>query len=129
MLNVAGCGDCHTTTGANGAPDRAKFLAGNAVPTAKGYQLAWNLTPDQKTGLGSWTAQQIATALHSGQRPNRGPVGGLMAEVVGVEGAKHLWVGEKYVKIVLGAIAEHLVPGMGPLPDEYDGPIERWSDL
>ncbi|MFN8496766.1 MAG: cytochrome c [Anaerolineae bacterium] len=84
VLNVAGCGDCHTTTGANGAPDRAKFLAGNAVPTAKGYQLAWNLTPDQKTGLGSWTAQQIATALHSGQRPNRGPVGGLMAEVVGV---------------------------------------------
>ena len=51
------------------------------------------------------------------------------AEVVGVEGAKHLWVGEKYVKIVLGAIAEHLVPGMGPLPDEYDGPMERWSDL
>ena len=51
------------------------------------------------------------------------------AEVIGVDGAKHLWVGEKYVKIVLGAIAEHLVPGMGPLPDEYDGPMERWSDL
>ena len=51
------------------------------------------------------------------------------AEVVGVEGAKHLWVGEKYVKIVLGAIAEHLVPGSGPLPDEYDGPMERWNDL
>ncbi len=51
------------------------------------------------------------------------------AEVVGVDGAKHLWVGEKYVKIVLGAIAEHLVPGSGRLPDEYDGPMERWSDL
>ncbi|MFN8483736.1 MAG: cytochrome c [Anaerolineae bacterium] len=84
VLNVAGCGDCHTATGPNGAPDRAKFLAGNAVPTAKGYQLAWNLTPDQKTGLGSWTAQQIATTLRTGQRPNKGLVGGLMAEVVGV---------------------------------------------
>ncbi|MFN8473447.1 MAG: cytochrome c [Anaerolineae bacterium] len=84
VLNVAGCGDCHTTTGANGAPDRTKFLAGNAVPTSKGYQLAWNLTPDQKTGLGSWTAQQIATELKTGQRPNKGPVTGLMAEVVGV---------------------------------------------
>ena len=84
VLNVAGCGDCHTTTGPTGAPDRTKFLAGNAVPTSKGYQLAWNLTPDQKTGLGSWTAQQVATELKTGNRPNKGPVSGLMAEVVGV---------------------------------------------
>ena len=84
VLNVAGCGDCHTTTGPTGAPDRTKFLAGNAVPTSKGYQLAWNLTPDQKTGLGSWTAQQVATELKTGNRPYKGPVTGLMAEVVGV---------------------------------------------
>lgn len=51
------------------------------------------------------------------------------AEVVGVEGAKHLWVGEKYVRIVLDAITARLVPGVGPLPDDYDGPMERWSDL
>jgi alpha/beta superfamily hydrolase len=51
------------------------------------------------------------------------------AEVVGVDGAKHLWVGEKYVRIVLDAIVEHLVPGAAPLPDDYDGPMERWSDL
>lgn len=51
------------------------------------------------------------------------------AEVVGVDGAKHLWVGEKYVRIVLGAIVGHLVPGAAPLPDDYDGPMERWSDL
>ena len=51
------------------------------------------------------------------------------AEVVGVDGAKHLWVGEKYVRIVLDAIVTHLVPGAAPLPDEYDGPMERWNDL
>jgi len=51
------------------------------------------------------------------------------AEVVGVEGAKHLWVGEKYVRIVLDAITAHLVPGASPLPDDYDGPMERWNDL
>jgi alpha/beta superfamily hydrolase len=51
------------------------------------------------------------------------------ADVVAVEGAKHLWVGEKYVRIVLDAVAEHLVPGSAPLPSEYDGPMERWSDL
>jgi alpha/beta superfamily hydrolase len=51
------------------------------------------------------------------------------AEVVGVDGAKHLWVGEKYVRIVLDAITTHLVPGAAPLPDEFDGPMERWNDL
>ena len=51
------------------------------------------------------------------------------AEVVGVEGAKHLWVGEKYVKIVMDAIAAHLVPGTAPLPDHWDGPMERRNDL
>jgi alpha/beta superfamily hydrolase len=50
-------------------------------------------------------------------------------EVVGVDGAKHLWVGEKHVRIVLDAIAGHLVPGSSPLPGEFDGPMERWNDL
>jgi uncharacterized protein len=51
------------------------------------------------------------------------------AEIVAVEGAKHLWVGEKYVKIVLNEIAMRLTPGATRLPDEFDGPMERWSDL
>jgi alpha/beta superfamily hydrolase len=51
------------------------------------------------------------------------------AEVVAVDGAKHLWVGEPYVRIVLDAIVSRLVPGSSPLPTEWDGPLERWSDL
>ena len=51
------------------------------------------------------------------------------AEVVAVDGAKHLWVGEPYVRIVLDAIVSRLVPGSSPLPTEWDGPMERWSDL
>jgi alpha/beta superfamily hydrolase len=51
------------------------------------------------------------------------------AEVVGVEGAKHLWVGEKYVRIVHDALVERMVPGAGPLDHDWDGPMERWSDL
>jgi alpha/beta superfamily hydrolase len=51
------------------------------------------------------------------------------AEVVGVEGAKHLWVGEKYVRIVHDAIVERLVPGSGPVDYDWQGPMERWSDL
>ncbi|MGN8050790.1 alpha/beta hydrolase [Curtobacterium sp. 22159] len=36
--------------------------------------------------------------------------------VVPVAGAKHLWVGERYVRIVLDAIADLVVPGSTPLP-------------
>jgi alpha/beta superfamily hydrolase len=51
------------------------------------------------------------------------------AEVVGVEGAKHLWVGEKYVRIVHDAIVERLIPGADPIDYDWHGPMERWSDL
>jgi uncharacterized protein len=40
------------------------------------------------------------------------------AEVVGVDGAKHLWVGEPYVRIVLNEIVKHVAPGSYPLPTE-----------
>jgi alpha/beta superfamily hydrolase len=38
------------------------------------------------------------------------------AEVVGVDGAKHLWVGEPYVRIVLNEIVKRVVPEAYPLP-------------
>jgi alpha/beta superfamily hydrolase len=41
------------------------------------------------------------------------------AEVVGVDGAKHLWVGERYVSIVLNQIVRRVVPAAGPLPTEW----------
>ncbi|MEV4093470.1 alpha/beta hydrolase [Streptosporangium saharense] len=40
------------------------------------------------------------------------------AEVVGVEGAKHLWVGEPYVRIVLNEIVRRVNPAAYPLPHE-----------
>jgi uncharacterized protein len=51
------------------------------------------------------------------------------AEVVGVEGAKHLWVGEKYVKVALDETVRRVAPAAYPLPGAYDGPVERWNDL
>ncbi|MEV0582246.1 alpha/beta hydrolase [Nonomuraea sp. NPDC050310] len=40
------------------------------------------------------------------------------AEVIGVEGAKHLWVGEPYVRIVLDEIVKRVNPAAYPLPTE-----------
>src|SRR5215475_1291980 len=41
------------------------------------------------------------------------------AEVIGVPGAKHLWVGERYVRIVLTEIVRRLNPAALPLPTTW----------
>jgi alpha/beta superfamily hydrolase len=51
------------------------------------------------------------------------------ADVIAVEGAKHLWVGEKAVQAALNEIVRVVNPAAYPLPIEWDGPMERWSDL
>ncbi|WP_084105662.1 alpha/beta hydrolase [Demequina sp. NBRC 110056] len=44
-------------------------------------------------------------------------------ELIPVEGAKHLWVGEPYVRIVLDAIVERVAPDSAPLPTEVPADI------
>jgi alpha/beta superfamily hydrolase len=41
------------------------------------------------------------------------------ADVIGVERAKHLWVGEPYVRIVLNEIVRRVNPAAWPLPTEW----------
>lgn len=41
------------------------------------------------------------------------------AQVIGFEGEKHLWVGEKATSKVLNAIAEIVAPGTTPLPETF----------
>ncbi|WP_233404714.1 alpha/beta hydrolase [Actinotalea solisilvae] len=50
------------------------------------------------------------------------------AEVIGVDGARHLWVGEAAVRRVLDEIVQHVLPGHAPLPTTWDGPVETATD-
>lgn len=46
------------------------------------------------------------------------------ARVIGVPGAKHLWVGEPYVRVVLDEIVSTVAPQVPvPLPTTFDGPV------
>jgi uncharacterized protein len=45
------------------------------------------------------------------------------AHIVAVEGAKHLWVGEKYTRRVLNEIVERVNPAALPLPTEWNGSL------
>ena len=51
------------------------------------------------------------------------------AAVRPVAEARHLWVGVRFVRQVLDEVSDCIVPGSSPLPREWDGPMERWSDL
>ncbi|MEZ0448965.1 alpha/beta hydrolase [Cellulomonas sp. ICMP 17802] len=51
------------------------------------------------------------------------------AEVIGVDGAKHLWVGETAVRRVLDEIVAHVLPGHEvPLPTHWAGPSSTAED-
>jgi alpha/beta superfamily hydrolase len=45
------------------------------------------------------------------------------ARVVGVEGAKHLWVGESFVRRALDEIVATVIPGAAPLPTTWEGEV------
>jgi mono/diheme cytochrome c family protein len=73
LVGLAGCNDCHTPGYFFGKPDMARFLGGSEV----GFEIpdvgvfhGPNLTPDQGTGLGKWSTEEIVTALTKGRRPD-----------------------------------------------------------
>ena len=73
LVTLSLCTDCHTPGYLRGAPDMERFLGGSET----GFEIPGlgvfhgpNLTPDQATGLGKWTEEQIVTAFTTGVRPD-----------------------------------------------------------
>ncbi len=50
-------------------------------------------------------------------------------EVVGIAGCKHLWVGEKFVRIAWNETLKRIRPELPELSWTWDGPMEKWDDL
>jgi mono/diheme cytochrome c family protein len=76
---VGHCGECHTPRTMTMATDNSRFLAGN--PKGPEDSEVPNITPDKTTGL-TWTEEQIAEYLGTGNKPDGDLAGGLMAEVI-----------------------------------------------
>jgi len=73
LAAVMDCAGCHTPGVFLGKPDFSRALAGSEV----GFQIPGlgifyppNLTPDEKTGLGAWTEEEIIAAVRTGARPD-----------------------------------------------------------
>jgi mono/diheme cytochrome c family protein len=76
---VAHCGECHTPRTMTMATDNSRFLAGN--PKGPEDSEIPNITPDPTTGL-TWSEEEIADYLGSGNKPDGDVAGGLMGEVI-----------------------------------------------
>jgi mono/diheme cytochrome c family protein len=70
MHSIVACGNCHTPQGPDG-PLPGMELAGGLVIEDEAFTVHTpNITPDPETGIGSWTDQQIITAIREGRRPD-----------------------------------------------------------
>ncbi len=77
---LAHCGECHTPRNLLGAVEASMPLAG-AADGPEG-EAAPNITPDERTGIGRWSAEDIETYLGQGMDPDGDFAGSLMADVI-----------------------------------------------
>jgi len=81
------CGECHTPRTLTQGLDDALWLAGSA--DGPEGELAPNITPDEETGIGGWSAADIDWYLWTGLKPDGDDTQGLMAELI-EHGFSHL---------------------------------------
>jgi len=75
LVELLGCGACHTDGALEGAPQIDRALAGSSIGIAfsnplgtdrPGIVFPPNITPDNETGIGSWSDHQIESAIRVG---------------------------------------------------------------
>jgi mono/diheme cytochrome c family protein len=79
LVEAAGhCGECHTPRNLLQAMNQRRKFAGGA---AEGWT-AYNITSDPSSGIGAWSAPELAAYLKQGHTPGRGAASGPMGEAV-----------------------------------------------
>lgn len=81
------CAECHTPRNLMGGLKSKMYYAGS-VDGPEG-QLAPNITPDEKTGIGEWSIPDMVWFLQTGLKPDGDDAQGLMREVI-EKGLKYL---------------------------------------
>ncbi len=97
---VAHCGECHTPRNLFGALKTKMHFAGSKEGPEG--ELAPNITPHKKTGIGGWSKVDISYFLQTGMKPDGDDAQGLMGEVIEF-GYENLQEGD------LDALAEYLL--------------------
>ena len=84
LVELLGCGSCHTDGALIGQANMHRWLAGSSVGIAYTNPMAFsrpgvvfppNITPDPETGIGRWSREQVAAAIQAGAgRHGRGRI-------------------------------------------------------
>jgi mono/diheme cytochrome c family protein len=76
MNGIVACGNCHTPKGSDGHALADQELSGGLVIDLPIFHaVAPNITPDNETGIGKWTDEQIINAIRNGKRPDGTTIG------------------------------------------------------
>ena len=113
--HFSGCNDCHTPGYFLGKPNSSRFLGGSDVGfdlPGTGTFVGPNLTPDNETGLGTWSRDEIITAIQTGVRPD----GRILAPIMPWRAFAGL------TKSDAGAIADYL-KSLPPVSHKAQGPF------
>lgn len=73
LAHIMDCGGCHHTGAFTPQPNLETPLAGSDIGfemPGMGYVYPPNLTPDEETGLGTWSDEEIIAAFTTGMRPD-----------------------------------------------------------
>jgi mono/diheme cytochrome c family protein len=120
LVSIIPCTDCHTPGTFLGHPDSKRFLGGSDVGfeiPGLGVFYGPNLTPDDETGIGKWSKEEIATAITTGKRPD----GRILAPAMPVDSFKHLSHADA---LAIAAYLKTLPPVKNRVPGPF-GPSEK----
>jgi len=67
---IANCGNCHAPQEPSGAVPLTPLSGGPAIRSPVFTAYPPNITPDRETGIGTWTEDQVVTALREGRAPD-----------------------------------------------------------
>jgi mono/diheme cytochrome c family protein len=76
LVQIANCSGCHTPRNADGSPNMDLFLAGNQLNED---ETAWNITPHEATGIGTWSEEELANFMRTGKLADGSEIVGVMA--------------------------------------------------
>lgn len=132
LLNsISACGNCHTPRGPNGPLPGKELAGGNKFPEKPFTAYAANLTPDQETGIGRWTDQQLIAAIREGRRPDGSLIGPPMPL------SQYRGISDNDVRAIVAYLraatpVKNAVPKSEyrmPLPPSYGPPVSNVADV
>jgi mono/diheme cytochrome c family protein len=128
--SLAHCGECHTPRNLAFALDNRNKFAGE---TQSGWR-AYNITSDKDSGVGAWSASELAQYLSLGHADGRGTAAGPMGEAVD-KSLKYLTPGDiaaivAYLRTVPAISSSHLpAPKSVPAPASHREGVVADYDL